>query len=197
VKLPSISPIVWVLSVLALLSGAVLVAASEWSKPLAEAEQAEKDGRFEVALERYAAGEARFERLPITRQVLPEAYEAAVANQLALHYRLGNHDAVLEKASVSPSTLPAVHFWAGCALFQKTWAEQDAEARLSWLGRSADEFRKTLEGDPENWDAKYNYELTARLLAELRKQPKTPPQQMLQLLRPQPKAGGTPARRVG
>src|SRR5436189_132207 len=36
-----------------------------------------------------------------------------------------------------------------------------------------------------------------RLAAELRKQPKTPPNQLMQLLRPQPKAGARPARRVG
>ena len=56
---------------------------------------------------------------------------------------------------------------------------------------------KALELAPNDWDTRYNYELTRRLLAELRKQPKTPPKQMMQLLRPQPKTGNQPAKRIG
>ena len=36
-----------------------------------------------------------------------------------------------------------------------------------------------------------------RVAAELRKQPKTPPNQLMQLLRPEPKAGARPVKRVG
>ena len=43
----------------------------------------------------------------------------------------------------------------------------------------------------------FNFELTTRLAAELRKQPKTPPNQLMQLLRPEPKAGARPVKRVG
>ncbi len=46
-------------------------------------------------------------------------------------------------------------------------------------------------------NAKQQAELVSRLAAELRKQPKTPPNQLMQLLRPQPKAGAKPVRRVG
>ena len=41
------------------------------------------------------------------------------------------------------------------------------------------------------------FELTTRLAAELRKQPKTPHNQLMQLLRPEPKAGARPVKRVG
>jgi hypothetical protein len=100
------------------------------------------------------------------------------------------------RSTTSPSIAP-VHFWAGSALFVKARDEEDPEIRLGWLGRAAEEFRKALELTPDDWDTKYNYELTSRLLDELRKQPKTPPKQMLQLLRPEPKTGGRPPRRVG
>jgi hypothetical protein len=36
-----------------------------------------------------------------------------------------------------------------------------------------------------------------RLAAALRKQPQTPPRQLMQLLRPQPKPGARPVKRVG
>jgi tetratricopeptide (TPR) repeat protein len=183
-------------SVLALISGAGLVALSAWSRPIADGRQAADGGRLEQAIEHYARGEARFDRLPFTKQLLPAAYHGAIVNQLSLQYRLRNYDDLIEKAASSPSIAP-VHFWAGSALFSKAREEEDSDIRLGWLGRAAEEFRKALELDPDDWDTKYNYELTSRLLDELRKQPKTPPKQMLQLLRPEPKTGGRPPRRVG
>lgn len=186
----------WVVALLALLSGAALVAVSLWTRPLAEADRAARAGQYDVALERYAATEARFDRLPVAKQVMPAAYEASVANQLRLHYELQHYDALLEKASIAPPIAPT-HFWTGCALFKKAQVEEQAEARLGWLGRASEEFRKALEDTPDDWDVKYNYELSEKLLAELRKQPKTPPKQLLQLLRPQPKEGGKPVRKVG
>lgn len=182
--------------ILALLTGAALLVGAAWLRPLAEGEQALREGRLEPALERFAAAEARFDRLPATRQVLPSAYAASQANQLFLLYRLSRHDALIEKAATAAPGAP-VHFWTGCALFAKARDEENAEARLSWLGRAGDEFRKALELEPDDWDTKFNYELTQRLLLELRKQPKAPPTQLLQLLRPKPKEGQPPAKRAG
>jgi hypothetical protein len=71
------------------------------------------------------------------------------------------------------------------------------EARQSWLGRAGDEFKKALEKAPEDFDTRYNHELTQRLLQETKKQPKTPPAQLMQMLRPKPKEGQPPPKRVG
>lgn len=192
----SVSALLWLVAVLVLIGGAGLVALSAWARPLTDADAAVGAGRLDVALERYRASEARFDRLPVTKQLMPAAYESTIANQLWLQYRLERYDALLEKASTGPAIAPA-HFWAGCALFKKGEAEKEPEARLGWLGRASDEFRKALEQSPADWDVKYNYELTEKLLAELRKQPKTPPKQLLQLLRPQPKEGSKPTKKVG
>jgi tetratricopeptide (TPR) repeat protein len=186
----------WFVAVLALAGGAGLAAVSAWTRPLAEADAAVRAGKLDVALERYKASEARFDKLPVAKQLMPAAYESTIANQLWLQYRLERYDSLLDQASTSPAIAPA-HFWSGCALFKKGEAEKESEARLGWLGRASDEFRKALEQSPEDWDVKYNYELTEKLLAELRKQPKTPPKQLLQLLRPQPKEGGKPTKKVG
>jgi hypothetical protein len=64
------------------------------------------------------------------------------------------------------------------------------------LSRAEDEFRKAIEAAPDDWDTKYDFELTTRLAAELRKQPNTPPKQLMQLLRP-PTAGQKAPRKVG
>lgn len=181
---------------MAFFSGAALVAAGAWLRPLAEAERELREGRLEAALERFAAAQARFERMPVAQQALPAAYAASQANQFAALYRLGRYDELIEKAAGAPP-LAAIRFWSGCALFVKAREEQQPEARLNWLSRSVEEFRKALEQEPDDWDAKFNYELSERLLAQLRKQPKTPPSEMLQLLRPKPKEGKPPTRRTG
>ena len=181
---------------MALLCGVALIWFSSWRQPLLDADAAAAAGDWPGALERYAAAESRFNEYPLSQRLFPEVYRATFANQLAAHYRLGALDAVLEKAESAPATA-ASHFWAGSALFEKSRSEENADARLSWLGRATDEFKAVLELEPRNWDAIYNYELTKRLFEELRKKPKTPPKQLLELLRPQPKEGNKPVKRVG
>jgi hypothetical protein len=186
----------WFLSVVALLTGIGLVALGQWGRPLVQAAEAADAGQVDEALKGFAASEARFDKLATAKQVLPQAYDASVANQLALQYQANNYDELLEKAAAAPSTA-ATHFWAGCALFARGRDEEQSDARIAWLTRAEQEFRNALELEPSDWNTKYNYELTRKLLEELRKQPKTPPKQLMQLLRPQPKAGGPPAKRVG
>jgi hypothetical protein len=188
--------LLWTIAVIALVGGAALAWFASWQRPMADAERAAAAGDWQQALERYAAAESRFNDWPLTQKLFPATYRAAIANQLAAQYRMGNHDAVIEKADVIPATA-ATHFWTGSALFAKSQAEQNPEARLGWIGRAVDEFKATLELEPESWDAIYNYELTKRLFDELKKKPKTPPKQLLELLRPQPKEGPRPAKKAG
>ena len=186
----------WALMSLALLGGLALVGTSAWLSPLAAGDRAIREGRLEQALEAFAAAEARFDRLPATRQLLPAAYATSQTNQLWVLYRLERYDALIEKAATHLPGGP-VHFWAGCALFNKATEEDEAEARIGWLERAAEEFEKALEMNPGDWDTKFNYELTVRLVAELRKKPDTPPSELIQLLRPKPKEGEQTPRRTG
>lgn len=187
---------VWTFAAAALVSGIALWWLSSWQRPMADAERAAAAGDWQQALERYAAAETRFNDWPVAQKLFPATYRASIANQLGAQYRMGNHDAVIEKSEAGPATA-ASHFWTGSALFAKSQAEQNPEARLGWIGRAVDEFKATLELEPDNWDAIYNYELTKRLFDELKKKPKTPPRQLLELLRPQPKEGPRPAKKAG
>jgi len=130
------------------------------------------------------------------KQALSTEYNRIVSNELWLLYRLERFDQTIDKAERAPEGAQP-HFWAGCAFFDKARAEENAEARLGWLSRAEEEFRRAVEAAPDDWDTKFNFELTTRLAAELRKQPKTPPNQLMQLLRPEPKAGARPVKRVG
>jgi tetratricopeptide (TPR) repeat protein len=183
-----------VVAVLAFVCGLGLLAFAWWTQPLAEAFEAGRAGDGDRALERYAAAESRFATASFTKQALSSAYQAAIANQLQLQYGFGRYDEVIEQAALSPSTAP-IHFWAGCALFEKARAEQKRDQRITWLNRAAEEFRKTLEREPDDWDAKFNYELSRQLLSEMREEKTAKPDKILPLLRPQPQTNAP--RRIG
>jgi len=104
-------------------------------------------------------------------------------------------DEVIDLADRGPADA-SPHFFSGCAFFVKGAAEEQPETRLGWFTRAEEEFHKALETAPGDWDTKYDFELTTKLASELRKQPNTPPKQLMQLLRP-PTAGAKPPRRTG
>jgi hypothetical protein len=189
------SPVVSLLAVLAMVFGLALIAVEAWTRPFADAAAAAHSGKTEVALERYGAMEGRFESVAVAKQILPTLYQASIANQLQLDYIKKDFDKVIEKAALSPST-PAIHFWAGCALFEKARPDQKREDRVTWLNRAEDEFKKSLEGNPDDWDTKYNFELTRHMLNELRPDRLPPPDKIVPLLRPQP-VNKEPEKRVG
>ena len=168
---------------------------ARWTAPLTEADAALAEGRFEQAVVAYQLAEARFDALPAAKQLVPMEHARAVANHLAVLYRLKRYDEVIDVAQKAPPAA-SPNFWSACAFFQKATVEEAPEARLGWLSRAEEEFRKAIEAAPDDWDTKFDFELTTRLASELRKQPNTPPKQLMQLLRP-PTAGAKPPRRTG
>jgi tetratricopeptide (TPR) repeat protein len=182
--------------VLMLLAGGSAIAYARWMRPAAHGDAALAAGRYEQALASYADAEARFDRLPAARELFAGDYGHVMANQLWVLFRLQRYDETIDKAQRAPeSALP--HFWSGCAFFERARAEQKPDPRLGWLTRAEEEFRRAVEAAPSDWDTKYDFELVTKLAAELRRQPKTPPNQLMQLLRPQPKPGAKPVKRVG
>jgi len=181
--------------VLLLASGVALIGYARWTRPLKDADAALADGRLEQAVVSYQIAEARFDALPAAKQIVPIEFNRAVGNHLLALYRLKRYDEVIDVAQKAPPAA-SPNFWSACAFFQKAAVEEAPEARLGWLSRAEEEFRKAIEAAPEDWDTKYDFELTTRLASELRKQPDTPPKQLMQLLRP-PAAGAKPPRRTG
>jgi len=182
--------------VLVLLAGCSAIAYSAWMRPAADGDAALADGRYEQALASYAGAEARFDRFAAAKELFAGDYNHLMANRLWILHRLARYDETIDTAQRAPeSALP--HFWSGAAFFEKARAEEKPDARLGWLSRAEEEFRRAVEAVPDDWDTKYDFELVTKLAAELRKQPKTPPNQLMQLLRPQPKPGAKPVKRVG
>lgn len=192
------------LAILALVIGIGLLAYSRWSEPLGQAFAALESGDTERAVERYAAGDEQYRKLPAAQQLLSADYALVSGNRLALLYQLNRYDEVLEAAAEAPPDA-APHFWAGCALFRRSMAEEKPEAQLEGLTRAQDEFKLALEAAPSDWDTKFNYELSARLAAALRPaekkggtQQKSVPSTLMQLLRREPQQQqDRPVKKVG
>ena len=181
--------------VVLLLSGLTLLGYARWTGAIKDADLALASGNLEAAITGYQTAASRFDALPAAKQIVPGEYNRAVGNHLWALYRLKRYDEVIDLAQKAPPE-SAPNFWSSCAFFQKATVEEKPEARLGWLSRAEEEFRKAVEAAPDDWDTKYNFELTARLSAELRKQPNTPPKQLMQLLRP-PTPGSKTPRRTG
>jgi tetratricopeptide (TPR) repeat protein len=182
--------------IVALVAGVAAAAYAQWTRPVADGDAALADGRFEQALARYADAEARFDQYPAAKALFASDYGHVLANQLWVLHTLHRYDETIDKAQGAPESARP-HFWSGCALFEKARVEDKPEPRLGWLSRAEEEFRRAVEAAPADWATKYDFELVSKLAAELRKQPTTPPNQLMQLLRPQPKPGAKPVKRVG
>jgi tetratricopeptide (TPR) repeat protein len=181
---------------LALLAGGAALAYARWTRAVSDADAALADGRFEQALSGYADAERRFDRYAAVKELFAADYSHVMTNQLWLLYRLGRYDDTIEIATRAPeSAVP--HFWAGCAFFEKGRAEEKPEERLAWFSRAEEEFHRAVDASPTDWDTKFDFELVSKLAAELRKPPRTPPKQLMQLLRPQPLPNAKPVKRVG
>ena len=180
---------------LMLVSGAGLLAYARWTRAIADADAALAAGQLEQAVAAYESAETQFELTPAAKQLFGRDYARAASNRLWALYRLGRFDDTIESAERAPLEAHP-HFWAGCAFFEKGRVEPQPEARLGWFARAEEEFRKAVDANPDDWDTKFNFELTSRLAAGLRRQPKTPPSQMMQLLRP-PTTGARTPRKVG
>ena len=188
-------PGVWLLVSLAFLCGIFLIFTSLWIKPYMNGQSALVQGEYDESLENFARAEQRFQGFQPASRFFPDAYAATYANQFYILYQRGEYDALLEKAASSPALAP-VHYWTGCALFRRASQVTEVQEQIAWLERAAEEFHSVLELEPANWDAKYNYELSKRLIDELKDEEETPPQ-ILELLIPRPRQGEQPFQQTG
>jgi hypothetical protein len=189
--LPRFGSTITVTALLAFVSGGALVIYGRWTQPIAAAGVALEAGDAEGALAHYADSARRFQGLALSQRLLPSELSLVGHNQLAVLYGLHRYDEVIERALDAPAAA-GPHFWAGCALFRKGAQQTKRDAQLEWLTRAQDEFKLALVAAPDDWDTKFNYELTSRLAASLRPssdkrsdQQKSAPSTLMQLLRPQ------------
>ena len=175
--------------------GGLLLAANWWLRPVFEAEQAMSSGDAARAADAYASAQRRFDRIPFAKNVLSGVYRGVIANELPVLYSLRRYDEIIDAASAEEDN-EAAPFWAGCALFDEALMAEKPEARAGLISQSHQEFRRALDLAPGDWDAKFNYELTGKLISGLQRQPQTTKEDMMKLLREAPRER-EPPRKVG
>ncbi|MGE0451111.1 MAG: hypothetical protein AB7Q29_16180 [Vicinamibacterales bacterium] len=176
------SPKTLVWGMTGLLAAMILIAAGRWLGPMAEGQHAMQEGRLQAALERYGTAERRLAGSAAGRRLLPSLRDRAVSNELSLMYSLKQYDEVIDRAGAVESA--AARFWAGCALFAKADVDISDKNRLTWMAQAQREFRRAIEANPDDFDARFNYELTGRLIAGMKKDPLLERPKDLQMLTP-------------
>jgi tetratricopeptide (TPR) repeat protein len=141
-----------------------------WLLQLERGARAVERGDLEAAGEFYASAETPLRSL--LGRAFPDHYARAVFPQIALLYRRGKTDEAIGKleraAVVSPSLTerPEYSFWSGNVLLRRALDNTDPEIIVKNLYAAGGHFRKALEGAPDDWDIKYNFELVQYILAE-------------------------------
>ena len=182
--LPRVRSFIVFVAVLALIAGAALLLYARWTEPLIEAASATAAGDSARALQAYQGSTARFAEMPITQQILARDFARATHNQLALLYQKGDYDAVLEAADTAPPAAFAPFLGRVCALCEERNSKRRRKSGSHGSIAPRTRSRLALAAAPDDWDTKYNYELSARLVSALRTKPKQVPPALLQLLRP-------------
>ena len=151
-----------------------LLSYSRWTYEIAQANSALAGEDYAAAERTYSAASALAEHslFPLTR--FHATWRRLVFNRARALYAMKQYDAMermLEAASVRVPSLtedPEYHFWIGNVQYRQAMVETDKEALRTKLERASDSFRAGLAAAADDWDLKYNYELTARLLAGMR-----------------------------
>lgn len=107
-------------------------------------------------------------------------YQLSIFNHARLLDAVHRYDDLSHLLEAAVAHQPALgesseyHYWLGIVEYRKALAVSDKQAQRSGLQRASESFRLALAAAPEDWDARYNYELTARLLDSMRKKDDAP-----------------------
>jgi hypothetical protein len=132
-------------------------------------------GNRALAAEDYPAAERAYSAAAASALTnVRSTWRRLVFNRARSLYAMREYDAMERMLEAATARVPALaedpeyHFWMGNVQYRKAIAETDKDALRAALERASDSFRLGLASAPDDWDLKYNYELTARLLAGMR-----------------------------
>jgi tetratricopeptide (TPR) repeat protein len=129
-------------------------------------------GDFEAALAHLEAAGNPFEKIPWLPWAFKEDYQAIVFNQIGILYQAGEYEKVVEKLEQAAreasfmSETAAHSFWLGNVLVRRAVANPEPEEVGQGLQSAVAEYQKGLAAHPEDWDLKYNFELTKQILTQ-------------------------------
>lgn len=145
-----------------------------WIRQFHQANEAFQRGDYQQAKGYHHDAEVMLDRFQFLKHLpkLKEDYQRLVLNQVKILYAEGRYDEVLKNLEESLKKAKYLdfssefHFWAGNALFRQAIFKQEEKKVLEGMQLAMGEYQRGLELAPEDWDLKYNYELTKKMITE-------------------------------
>jgi tetratricopeptide (TPR) repeat protein len=122
----------------------------------------------------FAAAEAQFDHSYLPQVLLRPQYRVLVFNRARAMAAAGRNDDIAPWLEAAVKRVPALaddaeyHYWTGNQQYRKALAQSDKQMRRAGLQQAAASYRLALNSAPDDWDAKYNFQLTMRLLNSMR-----------------------------
>jgi hypothetical protein len=158
---------------LLLLVSAVLLSYGRWVHGILEGNRALANGDIATALQAYDVAARHLDRWPFMSR-LP-GYRQLVFNRARALYGANKNEELTRMLEAEAVRVPSMaddneyHFWMGNVQFRQAIAQKDQQVVQAGLQQAAESYRRSLAAAPDDWDAKYDYERTIRLLDEMRK----------------------------
>jgi tetratricopeptide (TPR) repeat protein len=133
---------------------------------------AARHGDLETAAAIFELAETPFRTVPWLSRLLEDDYEKLIFDQVNVLFAQGEPEVILDKFEEAVRNSPTIKdqgelaFWIGNLLFRRAVASQDGEEALDYLKSALAEYQRGLTVAPEDWDLKYNYEVTRQILAQ-------------------------------
>jgi hypothetical protein len=161
-------------AVLVLAVSLSLLSYARWVRGIAAGNRALAGQDYSAAEHAYTAAEMQTVHSLVPSDLLRVEDRVLVFNRAQLlnsNKRYGELAHLLDAAAAHRPELAndaEYHFWMGIVEYQKAVSETDKQALRTELQQASDSFRMAIQAAPNDWDSKYNYELTSRLLAGMR-----------------------------
>jgi tetratricopeptide (TPR) repeat protein len=156
----------------ALIFAAAALGYGWWLLKFEEGNRAVERGELEEARRIYEQASIPFERVPFAAQLLRRDFAKLRFNQVRLAYREGDPEAALEILEEAAGRSPAIKdtaefsFWVGNLIFRRALQTADPADAVELLKQALSEYQRGLVAQPDDWDLKYNFELTKTLLSQ-------------------------------
>jgi tetratricopeptide (TPR) repeat protein len=131
-----------------------------------------RHGDLETAAAIFELAETPFRMVPWLPRLLEDDYQKLTFDQVNVLFAQGEPEVILDKFEEAVRNSPTIKdqgelaFWIGNLLFRRAVASQDGEEALDYLKSALAEYQRGLTVAPEDWDLKYNYEVTRQILAQ-------------------------------
>jgi tetratricopeptide (TPR) repeat protein len=157
---------------LVFLSSAGLIGYSWLIFQMARGVAAARQGELETAAAIFDLAETPFREVPWLSRILKADYQKLTFDHANVLFVQEDPEVILEKFEKAVRNSPMIKdqgefaFWMGNLLIRRAVASQDGEEAVRYLKSALAEYQRGLAVAPEDWDLKYNYELTKQIFAQ-------------------------------